>query len=164
MTPWTGACQASLSITNSQSLPKLLSIESVIPSNRLVCHPLLLQPSIFPGIRIFSNESASGGQSIGISASTSVLPMNIQDRFPLGGTGWISLQSKGFSSEVKVLFLKDKEDKTKSLNTASVRKWKSYFWKIKRTRQRNSRNCYYSVSGIRIIQITGSWHTDLEIM
>ena len=58
-TPWTAARQASLSITNSQSLPRLMSIESVMPSNHLIlCRPLLLQPSIFPSIRVFSNESA----------------------------------------------------------------------------------------------------------
>ena len=58
-TPWTAAHQASLSITNSWSLPKLMSIESVMPSNHLIpCHPLFLQPSIFPSIRVFSNESA----------------------------------------------------------------------------------------------------------
>ena len=58
-TPWTTACQASLSITNSWSLFKLMSTESVMPSNHLIlCHPLLLQPSIFPSIRVFSNESA----------------------------------------------------------------------------------------------------------
>ena len=58
-TPWTAACQASLSITNSGSLPKLMSIELVMPSNHLIlCHPLLLPPSILPGIRVFSNESA----------------------------------------------------------------------------------------------------------
>ena len=57
-TPWTAACQASLSITNSQRLLKLMSIESVMPSNHLIlCHPLLLPPSIFPSIRVFSNES-----------------------------------------------------------------------------------------------------------
>ena len=57
--PWTAACQGSLSITNSQSLLKLMSIESVMPSNHLIlCHPLLLLPSIFPSIRVFSNESA----------------------------------------------------------------------------------------------------------
>ena len=57
-TPWTGACQASLSITNSQSLLKLMSIELVMPSNYLIlCRPLLLPPSIFPSIRVFSNES-----------------------------------------------------------------------------------------------------------
>ena len=58
VTPWTAACQASLTITNSQSLLKLMSIESVIPSNHLIlCRPLLLPPSIFPSIRAFSNES-----------------------------------------------------------------------------------------------------------
>ena len=58
VTPWTAAWQASLSITNSWSLPKLMSIEMVIPSNHLIfCHPLLLPPSIFPSIRVFSNES-----------------------------------------------------------------------------------------------------------
>ena len=59
MTPWTAACQASLSITNSQSLPELMSIESVMQSNHLIlCYPLLLLPSISPSIRVFSNESA----------------------------------------------------------------------------------------------------------
>ena len=58
-TPWTAACQASLSITNFQILLKLMSIESVMPSNHLIlCHPLLLLPSIFPSIRVFSKESA----------------------------------------------------------------------------------------------------------
>ena len=98
--PWTAAHQASLSFTISWSLLKLMSIESVMPSNHLIlCHPLLLLPSIFPSIRVFSNESAltSGGQSIGASASTSVIPMNIQDWFPLGLIGLISLQSKGLS-------------------------------------------------------------------
>ena len=59
MTPWTAACQASLSITNSRSLPKLMSMESVMPSNHLIfCRPLLLLPSVCPSIRVFSNESA----------------------------------------------------------------------------------------------------------
>ena len=59
MTPWTVARKASLSITSSRSSPKFMSIESVIPSNHLtLCHPLLLLPSIFPSIRVFSNESA----------------------------------------------------------------------------------------------------------
>ena len=58
MTQWTRACQASLSITNFWSLHKLISIESVLPSNHLIlCHPLLLLPSIFPSIRVFANES-----------------------------------------------------------------------------------------------------------
>ena len=101
VTPWTAACQASLSFTISQSLLKLTSIESVMPSNHLVlCHPLVLLPSLFPSIRVFSNESAlsaSGGQSIRASPSASVLPMNIQHWFDLGLTDWISLQSKRFS-------------------------------------------------------------------
>ena len=109
VTLWTAALQASLSITNSWSPPKPMSIESVMPSNHLIlCHPLLLLPSIFPSIRSFqmSHLFASGGQSIGVSASTSVLPVNTQDfrtfrsredPTPLGWTGWISLQSKGLS-------------------------------------------------------------------
>ena len=99
-TPWTAARQVSLSFTISQILLKLMSIESVMPSNHLIlCRPLLLLPSIFPSIRSFpmSQFFASGGQSTGASASTSVLPMNIQEWFPLGWTGWISLQSKGLS-------------------------------------------------------------------
>ena len=100
VTRWTAACQASLSITNSWSPPKLTSIESVMPSNHLIlCHPLFLLPPIFPGIRVFSNESlfSLDGQSIRVSASTSVLPVNTQNWSPLEWTGWISLQSKGLS-------------------------------------------------------------------
>ena len=95
--PWISAHQASLSITNSWSLLKLMSIESVIPSNHFIpCYPLFLLPSIFPSIRVFSNKFFTlGGQSIGVSTSASVLPMNIQDWFPLGLTGWIFLQTKG---------------------------------------------------------------------
>ena len=99
-TPWTAACQASQSLTISQSLLKLMSIELVMSFNHLIlCCPLLLLPSIFSIIRVFSNESVftSGGQSIGASASASVLPMNIQGWFPLGLMGLISLQSKGLS-------------------------------------------------------------------
>ena len=82
VTPWTKVRQASLSITNSRSPPKPTSIESVMPSNHLIlCHPLLLLPSIFASIRSFpmSQLFAWGGQSIGVSVSTSVLPMNTQD-------------------------------------------------------------------------------------
>ena len=78
----------------------LMSIMSVMPSNHLIlCCPLLLPPSIFPASGSFqmSQLFISGGQSIGVSVSTSVLPMNIQDWCPLGWTGWISLQSKGLS-------------------------------------------------------------------
>ena len=99
--PWTAACQASLSITNSQSLLKFMFTESsVMPSNHLIlCRPLLLPPSIFPSTRVFSNESAvclrwSKYWSL---SSASVLPMNIQDWFPLGLTGLVSLQSSGLS-------------------------------------------------------------------
>ena len=95
-TPWTAAHQASLSFTISQSLLKLMSIEWVMLSRHLIlCRPPLLPPSIFPSIRVFSDES--GGQSTGVAASASVLPMNIQGVFPLGLTGWISLQSMGLS-------------------------------------------------------------------
>ena len=93
------ARQASLSITTSWSLLKLMSIESVMPSNHLIlCHPLFFLPSIFPSIRSFpvSQFFTSSGQSIGVSAS--VLPMNIQVWVLLGWTGWISLQSKGLLS------------------------------------------------------------------
>ena len=96
----TAAPQASLSITNSWSLLKLMSIESVIPSTHLfLCCPLLLLPSIFPSIRVFpvSQFLTSGGQSIGASASASFRPMNIQDWFPLALTGLIPLQSKKLS-------------------------------------------------------------------
>ena len=92
--------QASLSFTISWSFLKLMSIESVTPSNHLILfHLLLLPPSIFPSIRDFpmSQFFTSGGQSIGVSASASVLPMNIQGWFPLELTGLISLQSKGLS-------------------------------------------------------------------
>ena len=82
VTPRTTAQQASPSITNSQSPPKPMSIELVMPSNHLIlCHPLLLLPSISSASGSFqmSQLFASGGQSIGVSASTSVLPMNTQD-------------------------------------------------------------------------------------
>ena len=97
--PMTAAHQASLSFTIPQNLLKLMSIELVMPSNHLIlCHALLLLPSTFPSIRVFSNESVLRIKwpSIGVSASASVLPMNIQDWF-LGLIGWISLQSKGLS-------------------------------------------------------------------
>ena len=99
-TPWTAARQASLSITNSLSLPKLMSIELVMPSNHLIlCRSLLLLPSIFPSIRVFTNEKALHIRwpKYWVSASTSVPSMITQDWSPLGRTGWISLQSKGFS-------------------------------------------------------------------
>ena len=93
-TPWTAAGQASLSFTISQSLLKLMSIESVIPSNHLIlCHPLLLLPSIFPSIKVFRKELALHIRwpKCWSFDSASVLPMNIQYWFPLGLTGFISL-------------------------------------------------------------------------
>ena len=98
-TPWTAARQTSLSITNpraySNSCPSCqwchpTISSSVIPFSRLQSFPA---SGSFPMSRFFT----SGGQSIGVSASASVLPMNIQNWFPLGWTGWISLQSKGLS-------------------------------------------------------------------
>ena len=99
VTPWTAARQASLSITNSRSLSTLMSIESVMPSSHLIlCHPLLLLPSILPASGSFqmSHLFISGDQSTGVSASASVLPVNTQ-HWSLEWTGWISLQSKGLS-------------------------------------------------------------------
>ena len=98
-TPWTAACQASLSITPRAS-------SNSCPLSRW-CHPTISSSVIpfsyclqtFPASGSFqmSHFFASGGQSIGASASASILPRNVQDRFPLGLTGWISLQSKGLS-------------------------------------------------------------------
>ena len=97
---WTAAHQASLAITNSQSLLKLMAIELVMPSSHLILYyPLFscLQPLPVFGSFLISQLFALGDQSIGASASASVLPINIQDWFPLGSTSWISLQSKGLS-------------------------------------------------------------------
>ena len=101
MTPWSAACQASLSITNSQSLLKLMSIELVIPSNHFIlCHPLLLLPSIFPNIRVFFNESVLRIRWPKYwSFNFSISPPNEWSGliFFLGLTCLISLLSKGLS-------------------------------------------------------------------
>ena len=92
--PWTAT---RLLFTISWSLPKPISIESVMPSNHLIlCRPLLLPPSTFPASGSFqmSQLFTSGGQNIGVSASISVLPINTQDWSPLGWTGWMSLKFK----------------------------------------------------------------------
>ena len=97
-TPWAAALQLSLSFTTFQSLLKLVSIESVMPSNPLnLCCPFFSDPQSFPASGSFpvSQFFTSGGPSIRASASASVLPMNIQGWFPLGLTALISLQSKG---------------------------------------------------------------------
>ena len=93
--PWTAACQTSLSINNSQSLPKLMSIKSMMPSNHLILsHSLLFLPSIFPHIKVFSNESALRIRWPKYwSFSFSISPCNEYS----GWTSWISLQSKGLS-------------------------------------------------------------------
>ena len=99
-TPWTAVHQVSLSIANSRSLLKLMSIESMMPSNHLIlCIPFASCLQSFPASESFQMGQffASGGQSIGVSASASVLSVNIKDQFPLGWTGWISLQSMGLS-------------------------------------------------------------------
>ena len=107
VTPWTTAGQASLSITNCWSLPKPMSIESVMPTYHLMlCRPLLLLPSIPPSIRVFSNKLAlrirwpeywSFSFSISPSNEHPGLISFRMDWSPLGWTGWISLQSKGLS-------------------------------------------------------------------
>ena len=99
-TTWIAACQAFLSITNSQSSLRLMSIESVMPSSHLIlCRPLLLLPQSLPASESFpmSQLFTWGGQSIGVSALASVLPKKSQGWSPSEGTGWISLQSKGLS-------------------------------------------------------------------
>ena len=99
-TPWTAACQISLVLQHLRSLLKLLSIESVMPSICLILYcPLLLCLQSFPASESFPMSwlFISDGQSTGASASASVLPMNIQDWFPLGWTDWISLLSMGIS-------------------------------------------------------------------
>ena len=99
-TPWTAVCQASLSSTVSRSLLKLMSPESRMPSNissSVVLFSSCLQSFQASGSFQMSQLFVSGGQDIGVSASTSVFAMNTQDWSLLGWTGWISLQSKGLS-------------------------------------------------------------------
>ena len=100
-TPWTAACQASMSITSSRNLLKLMSIESVMDyptiSSSVIPFSSCLQSFPASGSFPMSQFFISSGQSIGLSASASVFLMNIQDWSPLGWTGWISLQSKGLS-------------------------------------------------------------------
>ena len=100
VTPWTAAHQASLSITNSQSLLKLMPIESVIPSNHLIlCHPLFLLPSVFPNIRVFSKESVHCIKwSKYWSFSFNISPFNEHPGLICFRMDWLDLlQSKGLS-------------------------------------------------------------------
>ena len=138
-TPWIAACQASLSITNSQSLLKLMSIESMMPSNHLIlCCPLLLLPLIFPSIRVFSNESALGIRCPGysVSASASVLPMNIQGSFPLEWTDLILLLSKGLSRVF-----------------SSTTIWKHQFFSAQLSLWSNSYMCILLLESLNILEI-----------
>ena len=103
-TPWAAARQASLSITNSWSLLKVMSLESMTPSNHLIlCHPLSFCPQSFPasGSLPISWLFASGGQSIGVSASAPVILVNIQDWFPLG---WFNLLAVQWTLTLKRVF------------------------------------------------------------
>ena len=125
--PWTAACQASLSVTNSQSLLKLMSIESVMPSNHLIfCHPLLLLTSIFTIIRVFSNKSALHIRWPNCSSIRFSCPSNGYSGLISFRTDWFDpLQSKGFSS----VFSKPQFKSINSLGPAltSIHDyWKSY--------------------------------------
>ena len=95
--PWTAARQASLFITNSWSLLKLMSIKSVMPSSHLIPSPPAFNLSQHEGLFQWVSFLHQVAKMLGIWASASVLPMNTQDRSPLGWTGWVSLQSKGLS-------------------------------------------------------------------
>ena len=118
--PCTASPQACLFFTISRSLLKPMSVELILPSNHLIlCHPLLLLPSILLSIRVFCNESvfASRGQSNRASASAPVLPMNIQGWFPLGLTGLISLDNPGLEynqpwSHISYLLLQKNKQKS----------------------------------------------------
>ena len=124
MTPWTKACQAPLTRyplqTISWSLLKFMSIESVMLSNHFIlCHPLLLWPSIFPVSGTFSMRwlITSGGQNIGASTPTSVLPINVQSWFCLGLTDLLFMQSKRLS---RVPCILDYQASTKYFLTQST--------------------------------------------
>ena len=133
MTIWAATHQAALSFTISGTC---LSIELVILSNYIIlCHPLLLLPSIFPSMRVFSNESALCKRWPKFcSASALFLPVNIQGLFPLELTGLISLQSKGlsraFSSTTKASNLQHSSH-SKSINTKNFSRYKLTRVKLK---------------------------------
>ena len=122
-TPWIAARQASLSITNSQSSLKLMSIESVMPSSHLIlCCPLLILPPIPPSIRVFSNVSTLCMRwpkywSFSFSISPSNEP---QDWSPLEWTGWISLQSKGLSRVFSITTVQKHQFFSAQLSSQSI--------------------------------------------
>ena len=121
VTPWPAAHQASLSFTISWSLPKFMSVESVMPSNHFIlCHSLLLLPSVFPSIKVFSNESALciRWPKYWSFTSASVLSVSIQGWFPLRLTGLISLQSKDSQESSPT-------SQFKSINSSAFLLWSS---------------------------------------
>ena len=136
VTPWTAACQASLPFTISHNLLKLMLLSWWCHPTISSCHPLLLLPSLFPSIRVFSSVLVLciSWRSIEASASASVLPMNIQDWFPLGLNGWISLQSKGLSrvfSSTRVWKHQFFGAQPSLWSTSHIRIWlleKTYLW------------------------------------
>ena len=129
-TPWTAAHQAYLSITNSWSLFKLMSIESVMPSKHLIlCRPLLLLPSTLPSSRVFYNESVlfirwSKYWSFSISPL-----MNILDWFPLSLTDWVSLQSKGLLRVFSNIIVQKHQLFGPQLSLPSNSHIHTYYWK-----------------------------------
>ena len=133
-TPWTAVHQASLSITNSRSLLKLMSIESVMTSNHFIlCCPLILPLSIPPSIRVFSSESVFHimWPKYWNFSSTSVLPMNTWNWSPLGWTDWISLQSKGLSVFSKPQFKSINSLALKNVSNINAKLWKNnHKWKL----------------------------------
>ena len=130
VTPWTAAHQASLSITNSSSLLKLMCIESVRPSHHLIlCRPFFFRLQSFPASGSFqmSQFFTLGGRSIGVSASESVLPMNTQDWSPFKWTGWISSQSKRLSRVFSNIIVQKQQFFSTQLSLTSIHDhWKNH--------------------------------------
>ena len=146
-TPGTTACHASLSITNSRSLLKCMSSQSMMPYNHLIlCYPLLLLTSFFLSIRVFSRESALPmWWPIYWNFRFSInFPMNIQGWFPLGLTSWISLQSKGLS------------------NISNTTVWKSQFFGAQPSLWSNSHIHIWLITG-NTIALTGQTFVDKVI-
>ena len=142
-TPWTAEYQAFLSFTISQSLPKLKSIQSMIPSNRLAlvaAFSSCLQSFLASGSFAMSRLFKTGGQNIGASASASVLPMNIQGWFPLAPTGLISLQSKRISRGFSNTTVRKHQFSIAALFTIA-KVWK----KVSINRSRNKKDMIYIV-------------------
>ena len=144
-TPWTEARQASLSITNSWSSPKLRCIRWCHPAISSSVIPFSSCPQFLPASGFFqmSQLFTWGGQSIGVSASASVLPMNTQDWSPLGRTGWISLQSKGLSRVFSnTIFIKQKINKGLPYSTVNYTHYFVIIYKGKES-EKECQECIY---------------------